>query len=67
MRVYIQSSLLKQGYGSIQAENIEFKIEDSGITGKPLPISSFLPGAQSDDEITLKQLVDTGAWALSII
>jgi hypothetical protein len=45
MRVYIQSTLLKQGYGSIQAKNIEFKLEDSGITGKPLPISSFFPGA----------------------
>ena len=55
---------MKQGYFHIKPENIDFKIDYNGTA---VSIESFFPNIEQNDCISLKDLVDAGAWALSIV
>lgn len=55
---------MKQGYFQIKPENIDFKID---YNGTPVSISTFFPNMDQNDCISLKDLVDAGAWTLTVV
>jgi hypothetical protein len=55
---------MKQGFYHIKPENIDFKIEKNGTA---VSMESFFPNIEQNDCISLKDLVDVGAWSLSIV